>query len=278
MSRSSHPPSLFTITKRTLSERCALPKDVSIAVGVSGGADSMALLHCLMLARASLSISILAISVDHGFRVESAQEVEMVRDFCALHQVPFEAVSLGLKSGANQQARAREARYEKLWETAHRQLGANCYLATAHHKDDRAETVLLRLLRGTSLAGLGVLPPRQQQLLRPLIFASRADIDLHIERHQLPFVTDPSNVDPHYLRTRVRHELLPLLKTLGPGVVEHLALLAEEANDLPEPLGLSREHRAQLRKAALDPRVPIDLRLPAGLRLIREPRDGQRRP
>lgn len=272
MSQSSHPPSLLTIAKKTLLERCDLKKNAAIAVGVSGGADSMALLHCLILARASLGFSILAISVDHGLRAESAQEVELVRDFCSNREVPFEAVSLGLSKSANQQARARDARYKKLWEVAQLRLGADCYLATAHHKDDRAETVLLRMLRGTSLAGLGVLPPRQQQLLRPLIFASRADIELHIERHQIPFVTDPSNADPHYLRARVRHELLPLLKTLGPGVVEHLALLAEEATDLPEPLGLSREHRAQLRKAALDPRVAIDLRLPAGLRLFREPR------
>src|SRR5690606_4899758 len=151
MSQSSHPPSLLTIAKKTLLERCDLKKNAAIAVGVSGGADSMALLHCLILARASLGFSILAISVDHGLRAESAQEVELVRDFCSNSEVPFEAVSLGLSKSANQQARARDERYKKLWEVAQLRLGADCYLATAHHKDDRAETVLLRMLRGTSL-------------------------------------------------------------------------------------------------------------------------------
>ncbi len=269
MKARSHPPSLLTQVKRTWTEDCGLGKAERIAVAVSGGPDSMALLHCLWLMRESWGLHLCALSVDHGLREESAQEVRMVSAFCEEHEIDFAALSLGLNLRRNVHAQARSARYEALWAAAESKLGPQCFLATAHHRDDRAETVLLRLLRGSSLAGLGVLPPRRERLLRPLIRATRADVMLHLKRHGVPSVNDPSNRDEKYLRTRVRHELLPLLQELGPGVVEHLAALAEEAAERPEALGLSREHRKQLRQATLDPDLPIDLLLPAGLRLVR---------
>jgi tRNA(Ile)-lysidine synthase len=272
MSQSSHPPSLLTLVSKTLVQQCELPLGAAIALGVSGGPDSMALLHTLTLCRQKLGLKLLAISVDHGLRPEAREELTLVSDFCRQHQVDFVGAELGLAAGANLHARARAARYECLWSEAKQHLGEACFLATAHHKNDRAETVLLRILRGSSLAGLSVLKARNEQLLRPMILAGRADVELHLKRHGIPFVTDPSNVNPRFLRTRIRTEVLPVLEALAPGVIEHLVALAEEASELPEPLGLSREHRAQLRKAAFNPYLAIDLRLPSGLRLYRAPR------
>jgi len=269
MTGSSHPPALLTLVKNALVSSCDLAQATPLAVAVSGGPDSMALLHCLILLRQKLNLTLLAVSVDHGLRPEAEGEVRQVADFCREHAVDFSACRLELPAGGNVHARARQARYEALWKSAQGKLGSSCYLATAHHKDDRAETVLLRLLRGTSLAGLSVLPLRTERLLRPLALARRADVELHVARHHLPCVSDPSNVDPRYLRTRVRHELLPLLLQLGPGIVDHLTDLADEAQHLPEPLGLSREQRHQLRLALRDIKRPVDLRLPGGLRLVR---------
>jgi tRNA(Ile)-lysidine synthase len=212
---------------------------------------------------------LLAVSIDHGLRPEAQAEVRQVAEFCQQHAVDFTACQLALLPGGNLHARAREARYEALWKSANDKLGPACFLATAHHKDDRAETVLLRLLRGTSLAGLSVLPLRTERLLRPLALARRVDVEMHVARHHIPFVSDPSNADPRYLRSRVRHELLPLLLQLGPGIVDHLTDLADEAQHLPEPLGLSREQRHQLRLALREKQRPVDLRLPGGLRLVR---------
>jgi tRNA(Ile)-lysidine synthase len=149
---------------------------------------------------------------------------------------------------------------------------AEAFVATAHHKLDRAETVLLRLLRGTSLEGLAVLPPRSNLIIRPLIRATRKDVEVHLERHQVPSRADPSNEDSRFLRVRVRHELLPLLMELGAGAVDHLVELADEAAQLPEPLGLNREQRRQIRRALRDPRIPVNLRLPGGLLFLRENR------
>jgi tRNA(Ile)-lysidine synthase len=129
-------------------------------------------------------------------------------------------------------ARARDVRWESLEIAAHKCKAA--WIATAHHVDDLAETVLIRILRGAPLQGLAVLPAvsfRKDGLhrIRPLIAARRVDIDYHLKKRNVPFATDPSNNSPKYLRARVRNEVLPMLRSIDPKIVDHLANLAEEA-------------------------------------------------
>ena len=135
--------------------------------------------------------------------------------------------------GGNLQARARDARWEAL-RTAASRLGAD-RIATGHHADDRAETVLLRILRGTTTRGLGVLPPHDGDRIRPFFRARRGDIDGHIARHHVPYAVDPSNADPRFARTRVRIEVLPLLERVTPRIVEHRCSLADDAAGLERP-------------------------------------------
>lgn len=241
----------------------------TIAVAVSGGPDSLALLHALSILRADVGFALAALSIDHGLRAEAAEEVEFVGSFCASHDIPFWSRRLSLEDGANLQARARDARYRALWELIEQHLDPATLLATAHQKEDRAETIVMRILRGTSLEGLSVLLPKTQRLIRPMIRASRADVLAHVERHALFPCQDPSNKDPRFLRVQVREELLPVLEKLGPGVVDHLVELSDEAALLPEPLGLNREQRQQIRQALRDPAVGLDLRLPGGITLTR---------
>src|SRR5690606_9218645 len=99
---------------------------------------------------------------------------------------PFRSARLALAPGNNLQARAREARYAALSSIMNEELGAEAFLATAHHAEDRAETVLLRLLRGTSVEGLGVLPAISGHLLRPMVTAQKSDVLAHNERHGVP--------------------------------------------------------------------------------------------
>jgi tRNA(Ile)-lysidine synthase len=131
-------------------------------------------------------------------------------------------------------ARARRARYAALelaldafvrGERAEPQQGR---IATAHHADDRAETLLIRLLRGTGPVGLAVMPPRAAHLVRPFIRARRSSILLHLARHHIDFATDPTNRDPRFLRSRVRAELLPRMAELSPRIVDHLCMLADD--------------------------------------------------
>lgn len=262
----SHPKTLLRIVETALKE-AGSPE--AIAVAVSGGPDSMALFHALSVLKPRFSFRLLALSVDHGLRAEAKHEVELVRRFADSLGVPFRSERLALEPGGNVQARAREARYDALLRGAREELGPSVLLATAHHADDRAETVLLRILRGTSPEGLGVLPLLSGPLLRPLVRARRADVLAHNERHAVPTVHDPSNDDPRFLRVRVRRELLPLLDQLSPGMVEKLCSLAEDAS-AEVPLGLNREQRTQLRRALANPSARMDVPLGRGLWLRKE--------
>ncbi|MGH7294599.1 MAG: tRNA lysidine(34) synthetase TilS, partial [Polyangiaceae bacterium] len=203
-----------------------------VLVAVSGGPDSMALLHVLAHLRARASFGLFAHGVDHGLRPAARAELDSAEAFARSLDVPFGRSSLGVCPGGNLQARARAARWEALRAAASR-LGA-VRIATGHHADDRAETVVMRLLRGTTPRGLGVLPPHDGDRIRPFFRARRADVDAHVARHHVPFSVDPSNLDPRFLRTRVRHEVLPQLERISPRIVEHLCALADGAAAGPE--------------------------------------------
>ncbi len=255
---SSHPPTLLTLAKRALHDEVALPARACILVATSGGPDSVALLDVLARLAKVMHFEVAAHGVDHGLRSNAGAELDLAEAHCSSLGVAFTRSHVGLRPGSNVQARAREARYAAL-EVARKRVKAT-FIATAHHADDRAETVLMRILRGAGLGGLAVLPPRDGRLIRPLIRARRRDVELHLERHRIPFATDPSNKDPRYLRTRVRGEVLPLLAALDPSVTAHLCALADDhaqfrdasfkgANAYPIPraarLALARLARSQ---------------------------------
>lgn len=229
----SHPPTLITLATRTLREECDLRKGERVLVAASGGSDSSALLHVMSLVAPRLGLTVVAHGVDHGLRDEAAQELDGAEALAARCGVPFGRTRVTVAPGGNLQARARGARYRALHEAMH-QTGAT-RLATAHHADDRAETVLLRLMHGATPRGLAVLPPADGVAVRPLIRARKLDVLRHLRRHDIPFSQDPSNENRRFLRVRVRLELLPLLEALSPAIVSHLSSLADELARGPLP-------------------------------------------
>jgi tRNA(Ile)-lysidine synthase len=221
----SHPPTLITLVARTLREDCGVARGTRVLLALSGGGDSMALLHVLALLRKKQGFSLFAHGVDHGLRPEAAAELDRAEAQCAALRVAFSRSVLAVSPGGNLQARARDARREAL-SAAATQVQAEL-IATAHHADDRAETVLLRLLRGSGPSGLSVLPPRTGVWIRPQCRARKSDVTAHLARHRLEFADDPSNQNRRFLRTRVRFELMPLLEQLSPQIVGHLCALAD---------------------------------------------------
>ena len=265
--RGSHAPSLLTLVRRTVVDHELIRPGETILVACSGGPDSTALLHSLALLRDKLRFSLVAHGIDHGLRESAAKELDLAEALAASLDVPFSRSRLSVSSGGNLQARARAARHEKLHEVLSA-VRAQA-IATGHTADDRAETLLMRLVRGTGPRGLGVLPPRAGELIRPLISARRRDVMTHIERHQLIYATDPSNADPRFLRARIRAEIVPRLEALSPRIVESLCALAEDVVELGLPASedaqpLSRRQREQINHAVRRGRPRVALRIRGG--------------
>jgi tRNA(Ile)-lysidine synthase len=248
----SHPPTLITLARRTLVEECGPLAARTVLAAVSGGGDSQAMLSVLAHLAPTVGYRLLAHGVDHGLRREAGAELDMAEALAKELGVPFARTCVTLARGGNLQARARAARYAALRAAA---APHDALIATAHHADDRAETVLLRLLRGAGPRGLAVLQPRAQDVIRPLVRAGKRDVLLHLQRHRLDFAEDPSNQDVAFLRVRVRGEALPLLEQLSPQIVRHLNALADalHGSSLPELRGLeAAESVANLNRAQIN--------------------------
>ncbi|WP_219834755.1 tRNA lysidine(34) synthetase TilS [Paenibacillus sp. R14(2021)] len=209
----------------------------TVVVAVSGGPDSMALLHLLHRLAPTEALTLVAAHVNHGFRgEESAMEEESVRRFAEVLGIPYETVLLDMpayieETGMNSQAASRLKRYEFLHEVAHTYGAAR--IALAHHADDQAETVLMRIMRGTSPGGLaGIAFSRSEknvELIRPLLRTYKADILRYCEERAVPYSVDSSNSRKHYFRNVVRLDILPYLSAHNPQISQSLVRLAELA-------------------------------------------------
>ncbi|MBU0675694.1 MAG: tRNA lysidine(34) synthetase TilS [Proteobacteria bacterium] len=187
-----------------------------LVVGVSGGADSMALLQVLARLAPDLNLGLVVATVDHGLRpAETVREIALVEQTARELGLDFFVKALPVrtyaeKHGLSLEEAARDLRYDFLAETA-RQVGARC-IGVAHTADDQAEGVLLRLIRGTGRAGLGGMKPLSDlQVIRPFLEIPKQRLLEYLAQRGIPYLEDSSNSDPVYLRNRVRHILLPLL-------------------------------------------------------------------
>ncbi len=260
----SHPPTLITLVSRALREECGVSRGTRVLLALSGGGDSTALLHVLALLAKKQGFSLFAHGVDHGLRPEARAELDAAEARCHALGVAFSRTVLRVAPGGNLQARARDARRAAL-SVAAGEVQAEL-IATAHHADDRAETVLLRVLRGSGPGGLSVLPPRSGIWIRPQYRARKADVLAHLARHGLQFAEDPSNRNARFLRTRVRFELLPLLEQLSPQVVSHLCALADALSNTAN--GDGRAALADVSLPALFDEHGVALRLNRAQRLL----------
>lgn len=207
-----------------------------ILVALSGGADSVALLAALRESAEALRIEVAAAHLNHGLRGEESERDERFSGaLCAGWDIPFVSERRCVTGrGKGLESAAREIRYAFLNRSA-RALSCN-KIATAHTADDNAETILINLLRGTGIRGLCGIPPVRENVIRPMLDATRAGIERFLELRGLSYVTDSSNMDTVYTRNRIRHEILPILKAMNPKVLGGLrgmsGLLTEDADAL----------------------------------------------
>ena len=219
-----------------------LPPGGRVLCAVSGGVDSVCLLHWLSRQQ---GITLLAAHVNHQLRGEESDRDEaFVRRLCGEWGIPLtvgrgDVAAFTKEKGLSLEEGARRLRYDFLYRTAE-ETGC-CCIAVAHNADDNAETVLLNLIRGTGLKGLGGISPVQGRVIRPLLPCPRRDIEAYLEEHHLPHVEDSTNADVHYTRNKLRHQVIPLLSEINPRAVEHInaaaARLAEADQCLEQEAG-----------------------------------------
>lgn len=228
-----------------------LPPGSRVLCAVSGGVDSMCLLHLLSQRE---ELSLVCAHFNHQLRGEESDRDEaFVREICKQWNIPLtvgrgDVEAFARREKLSLEEAGRTLRYAFLYQAAEEEL---CdWIATAHNAEDNAETLLLHLLRGSGLNGLTGISPQRGKLVRPLLTTSRKEIEAYLIQHDIPHREDSTNADDAYTRNRVRHQLLPLLEEMNPGFVRRLTsaiprLRADNdyLNDLARQLLTKTEHR-----------------------------------
>lgn len=234
-------------------DRLDVPADAHLVLAVSGGPDSMALLHgaARMVARGDRAWRLTVAHLDHGLRPDSADDAIFVAGTATRLGLPAEVrridvAGLARHIGVSIEEAGRAARYRVLEEIA----PDGALIATAHTLDDLAETVLINLLRGSGVAGMAGIPARRGRIARPLLDARRQELRELLDAAGIDYRIDPSNADPVHLRNRIRAELLPALESIRPGAVERIGRFSRLAAD--DDALLDELAAAELEKRALD--------------------------
>ena len=242
-------------------------------IAFSGGLDSTVLLH--LLANTEHLPPLSAIHVHHGLQAVADAWPAHCQSMCDALGVPLRVMRVQVRPGASLERAARDARYHVFAEVT----GAGEVLLTGQHRDDQAETLLFRLLRGAGVRGLSAMPAHRPlaggHLVRPLLEVSRAELQAYASEHQLTWIEDPSNTDPRFSRNYLRHRVFPVLTERWPQAVSSLARAAEH---LGEAQGLLDELAQLDLRAADQPSAFPWLPLPSlALAPLRELSDARQR-
>lgn len=236
--------------------------DKTIAVAVSGGEDSMCLLHFLH----AQGQKIVAVTVNHQIRKNGKTDADFVENFCEVQEIPFLRFDADVPAFAKQnkmgtEEAARACRYA-IFRSVLNEKKADM-VALAHHQDDQAETVLLNILRGCGLKGL-VGMQNSESFIRPFLTVQKKDIRAYLAAHNVPHIEDETNADTGFSRNYIRHEILPRLKEKFPAFPSSLQTLSQSAAEAEEYFSGEARKYIQLEKHAAI--IPISaFSLPAPL-------------
>ena len=222
-------------TKQFIEKFHMIPEGAGVLIGLSGGADSVALLEVLCSLRDSMKLRLVAVHVHHGIRPEAGQDVDFCRALCERKQVEFfceyvDVPGMSKELGATLEEAGRQARYQ-LFEQYRQRLELDV-IAVAHHRNDQAETMLFQLFRGSGLRGLSGIPVKRGRIVRPLLGVSRIEIEAYLTEKNLDFVTDATNAGDEYSRNKIRHQIVPVAEEISNGAVEHMSQTAAQLREI----------------------------------------------
>lgn len=201
-----------------------------VVMGVSGGADSVCLFLLMQELRAEYDLSLFVVHIHHGIRgIEADEDAEYVKLLCERYGVPFyffkeNIQRLAKENGMSEEEAGRKYRYECFYQVME-QTGAD-KLATAHHMNDQAETVLFHLIRGTKLSGMTGILPVNNKIIRPLLACQKQEIVNWLSGRKIVWREDETNKDNHYMRNKLRNQVIPVLSEINEQAVSHIAEFA----------------------------------------------------
>ena len=203
-----------------------LPEYTNYVLAVSGGIDSMVMLDLFNISIDKERFKV--VHIDHQLRDKSPLDWELIKEYCVKNNIVHHLEQVNVGNGPNIQARARDMRYAALNKYME---DKDTYIVTAHHKGDQVETVLLNLLRGTNIKGLSGIRKVEGNKLRPLLDWTRRDVLRYKCKNDVPHIEDESNASDKYLRNQVRHEVVPMLESVRPGIQKTIPRLVEGLQD-----------------------------------------------
>ncbi len=224
---------IFILNKvRTfIAENNLIEKGDTVIVGFSGGADSVFLLHTLYSLKTELGIDVVAAHINHMLRGKEAErDADFANEFAQTLGVPFylhktDVAKMAKDLKISAEEAGRKVRYEFFDKLGGKYKNAK--IATAHNKNDNAETVLLHLLRGSGITGLSGIPCRRQNIIRPILDITRDEIEEYCKKNKLGFVTDSTNLETVYTRNKIRLKLIPIMKEINPNIINTLCGLSK---------------------------------------------------
>lgn len=241
-----------------------IEKGDRIVIGVSGGADSVALFKVLAMLKTELSLELNVITVNHGLRAEAISECEYVESLCREENILFSQINvnvseLAAKWGVGTEEAGRKVRYRAFEERAEA-LGEGAKIAVAHNQNDSAETMLFHLFRGTGPRGLASIRPKRGNVIRPLLCVTRSEIEKWLCEKEIRFYTDASNLTDEYTRNKIRHHILEYaVSDINSNAVEHMSETAASLNELVSFADEAVELEIEKRGAVEDKSVLLNL-------------------
>ena len=217
-----------------LKEYSMLENTEKIVVGFSGGADSLCLLHLLNCLKNELSIKVIAAHINHGIRgAEAQRDADFAKDFCNKNGIDFkfltaDCVNEAKETGETLEECGRRIRYDFFNSLC----GEKCKIATAHNCNDNAETVIFNVIRGSSFNGACGIPPVRDNIIRPLIYCTRSEIEGYCKENCLEYVTDSTNLSDDYTRNKIRHLILPVMEEINSGAVNNISTFSTSAKEV----------------------------------------------